>query len=208
MSLSRDPGVAEVREVAERDLGRALELDEEYVGVGAAKFDAWRRQRPGWLRGAYLGDELVGICFGNEKQSGAVVLQTIGVMVEHWRTGIGTQLLEDFERTVVADGMVEISLGSAPDVPTESFYRKNGYRATNVMLRVSVDLEMPTVSSHRPEEVREDEHGRTLVFRVERYDRAFRDELSAEYDAHDAIFIFEKDLTREKDDSTQESFVV
>ncbi len=196
MAKLDNPRDAEVRirAVAEGDLGRALELDEEYVGVGAANFEAWRSERPSWLRGAYLAEDLVGICLGNEKRPGRVVLHTIGVMFDHWRTGIGSQLLEDFEKTVVGDGMAQISLGSAPDVPTESFYRKNGYRATHVLLRVGADHELPATSILRPDEVREDEHGRSVVFKVERYDRELRDELRAAYDAHQAIFIFEKDL--------------
>ena len=183
-----------VREVAERDLERARELDEEYVGVGAANFEVWRSERPSWLRGAYLGEELVGICFGNEKRPRMVVLQTIGVVFDHWRRGIGSQLLKDFEETVAADGMARISLGSAPDAPTESFYRKNGYWATHVMLRVDADQELPATSSPRPSEVREDEHGRSVVFEVKRYDRELRERLSEAYGARDAIFIFEKEL--------------
>ena len=189
-----DPGAAEVREVAERDFGRAQELDEEYVGIGAANFGKWRSEQPGWLRGAYVNGELVGMCLGREKEPGSVVLQTIGVMFDHWRKGIGSRLLRDLEEILVADGMVKIGLGSAPDLPTESFYRKNGYRATHVLLRVGADQEQPAASSLAPVEVREDEHGRSLVFQVERYDRDLLDELSAEHGAREAIFVFEKDL--------------
>ena len=188
------PGGLSVREVSDHDLRRAMELDDEYVGVGRARFEAWRTERPSWLRGAYLGSELVGVCLGNEKLPGAVVLQTIGVVFDHWGKGIGSALLRDFEETLAADGMVSVSLGSAPDEATESFYRKNGYRATHVMMKLSPEAESPIKASRRPEGLRQDDRGRRLVVEIADYDRALRDKLRDEYRAEEAIFIFEKNL--------------
>ena len=38
----------EVRALADRDVSRAVELDEEYVGMGKTKIIEWRTARPEW----------------------------------------------------------------------------------------------------------------------------------------------------------------
>ena len=182
------------RAISDRDVQRAIALDEEYVGIGEDNLTESRAQHPDWLRGAYLGDELVGICCGSERPVGAVVLQSIAVMFKYWRNGIGSRLIQDFERTVFADGITKISLGSAADRPTESFYLKNGYRATHVMLSVARDVVRARADRGLPEPVKvvDDGHERRLSFPIDGYAPETRDELKASFAAREGIFIFEK----------------
>ncbi len=187
------PESFEFRAISDRDLSRAIELDEEYVGIGD-KLTESRARRPKWLRGAYLRDDLVGICCGTERPAGAVVLDSIAVLVEYWRNGIGSRLIQDFESRVFADGITKISLGSAPDQPTEAFYMKNGYRATHVMLRVPRDAERAWGDRGLPEPNKIVEEGDEvrLSIPIEGYSPKKRDELKSAFAAREAIFIFEK----------------
>ena len=184
----------EVRALADRDVSRAVELDEEYVGMGKTKIIEWRTTRPNWFRGAYIDDELVGICCGNEREPGAVVLQSIAVMVEHWRSGIGSLLIRDFEATVFSAGIGKISLASASDRPTESFYLKNRYRATHVLLFVAPDFEeaSPDQGLPRPDKIVDKGEEVRLSFPIDKYSPRTRDQLKRAYQARQGLFIFEK----------------
>ncbi len=184
----------ELRALADRDVSRAVELDEEYVGMGKTRILEWRSARPNWFRGAYLDDELIGICCGHEREPGAVVLQSIAVMVEHWRSGIGSLLIRDFEATVFSAGITKISLASASDQPTESFYLKNRYRATHVLLFVAPDFEEPSPDQGlpRPEKVVDKGDEVRLSFPIDEYSPRTRDELTRAYQARQGLFIFEK----------------
>ena len=184
----------EFRAVPDRDFQRVLELDEEYVGMGQDKLTDWKAARPDWFRGAYLKGELVGVCYGNERPPGAVVLQGIAVVFEYWRKGIGSKLIGDFERTVFSAGIIKISLGSAADKPTESFYIKNRYRATHVMLRVAPDGPKPGRAERLPEPDRvvDDGDELRLSFPIDEYETKLRDDLERAYAAREGIFIFEK----------------
>lgn len=181
-----------MRAVSDQDLARALEIEAEYVGMGIEKVSAWRNAQPEWFRGAYLDNELVGICCGVE-HDGAVILQSIAVLFDHWRKGIGTRLLRDFEKIVFGDTDVAgISLGSADDAPTERFYLKNGYRAKSVMLTVRRDVVPPPKEVPHPERVRVDGENQILYFAIDEYEPARRDELVALFGAKQGLFIFEK----------------
>ena len=184
----------ERRALADRDVTRAVELDEEYVGMGKTKIIEWRTARPNWFRGAYLDDELIGICCGNEREPGAVVLQSIAVMVEHWRGGIGSLLIRDFEAAVFSTGITKISLASASDGPTESFYLKNRYRATHVLLFVAPDFEEPSPDQAlpMPDKVVDKGDEVRLSFPIDKYSPSTRDELKRAYQARQGLFIFEK----------------
>jgi GNAT superfamily N-acetyltransferase len=183
----------QIQAILEADLDRALALHEEYVGVGADRFWRWLEKRRSWFRGAYLSGELVGICFGNESEPGHVTVQSIAVKVGHWRRGIGSQLIRDFEDQVFGDGMERIGLGSAPDVPTESFYIKNGFKPTEIMVRVGAEtpLELDGHLEFRPDRVVSNEEGRRFYFHVDTYRPADRITLKEAYSASQAIYIFE-----------------
>jgi len=189
------PDVLSFRPISESDFERAVELDAQYLGSGREKLGEWRAARPEWLRGAYLADELVGICYGTERASGLLILQGIAVMAEHWRKGIGSRLIQDFEDTVFSDGISRISLASAGDLPTESFYLKNGYTANQIMLRVRRDVPVTGdgESMLTPDKTVDDEEGRRMYFRTDEYARGVRDKLKEVYDAEEALFIFGKE---------------
>jgi GNAT superfamily N-acetyltransferase len=196
--VSQQNPVSQIQAILEKDLGRALAMHEEYVGPGADRFRMWLGERRSWFRGAYLSGELVGICFGNEPDPGRVTLQSIAVEASHWRRGIGSRLIQDFEEQVFRDGMQRIGLGSAPDLPTESFYLKNGFEPTEIMVRVGSEtpLQPEGHPEIRPAKVVSDDEGRRFHFPADRYRPADRVRLKEVYSATDAIFIFEKVLAR------------
>ena len=160
--------------------------------MGRARLFAWRAAQPEWFRGAYLDGVLVGVCCGAEADD-AVVLQSIGVLYEHWRQGIGSRLLRDFEDAVFNSSRVTgISLGSADDVPTEAFYMKNGYGVRSIMLTVPGSAPEPAPGAPQPSRVRNDGDNRVLYFEVDEYDRLLRESLVASHAASQGLFIFEK----------------
>jgi GNAT superfamily N-acetyltransferase len=176
------------------DLGEALSLVEEYVGSDRNAVRAWRDLRPRWCVAAYVGAELVGVCYGNESSPGHVVLQGIAVRSEWWRGGIGSRILREFESVVAEDGMTQVSLGSASDRPTESFYLNNGYRAVCLVLKVTrsevrrdedVALPRPTAEIEQGDEIR-------CEFAMDSYNPALRDRLVSAHSAANGMFIFEK----------------
>ena len=190
-----------LRAIPDQDFPRALELDDEYLGSGRDKLREWRAARPDWLRGAYVEDELVGVCHGNERPPGSVVLQGIAVVFNYWRRGIGSRLIQDFEGKVFSAGITKISLGSAPDKPTESFYVKNRYRATHIMLRVAPDYPRPApaTKTREPDRVVDDGGELRLSFSIAEYATTLRDDLARAYRAHEGIFIFEKTRDENRD---------
>ena len=191
MSIPTDASL-HIRAIPDEDMPRFVEMEKEYVGMGEQELRAWRAARPEWFRAAYLDGDLIGICCGVEKDA-AVILQSIAVLFEHWRSGIGSQLLRDFEETVFRDyGMTGISLGSADDHPTEAFYLKNGYRPRYVMLSVPLDAPEQPADAPQPQRVRKEERETVLYFPVEDYESALRDELVSLYHATQGLFIFDK----------------
>ena len=74
---------------------------------------------------------VLGIAFGWPRQAAMpekeYCLDGIAVTYEYWRRGIGSRLLEAFEKAAAGYGYDKLSVGSAGGF-VEKFYLKNGYQ--------------------------------------------------------------------------------
>lgn len=131
--MAEDCSVAPLTPAQMRD---AHALHTEYIDE--TSYDAWQRNfeaHPHLHVGCTIAGRLIGIACGHTspRTEGAVVLDAIAVVVEHWRSGFGSRLLSAFEEQVQASGRRMVTLGSAGGY-VDDFYRANGYECVAYLI--------------------------------------------------------------------------
>mgnify|MGYP000536328729 CR=1 FL=1 len=129
------------------------------------------------------GDEPVGVCYGHpsKRSPDEVVLQGIAVNLDvtkaYARRGIGSKLIEAFQKAAAKKGFRKIGFGAADDLKVEKFYLKNGFKAVELVAKDSNYREITRVK------VDDYESGKSL-----------QQQLREQYRPREVIFIFEKIL--------------
>lgn len=173
-----------IRAIKEADYLSAYGFQNEYLD---------QEDYPGFIRrveadpdfyiGAFLQEELVGICYGepSKKCPGAVCLQGIAVTLDEKkglaRRGIGSLMLQRFEEIARDKGYNKISLGSADDAKVEKFYLKNGFHPCELVAKGSAYEEYARMHV--------DSYETGLKLKTELYHK---------YNPNEVIIIFEKKL--------------
>lgn len=83
--------------------------------------------------------EVVGVCFGYPRENGRASLQGIAIRSDEAKSGLGSKLLNLFEKQVKEASCESISLGSAEGY-VEHFYLKNKYEPTQMMIKTDRDI--------------------------------------------------------------------
>jgi N-acetylglutamate synthase-like GNAT family acetyltransferase len=188
----------EVRQARREDLAALLDLEVEYTGSEETLADVVTRFEafPELFVVADAGGEIVGEASGVAK-GGRVTLTAIAVTHRLQRRGIGTRLLDAFERGAARyAGVVDVGAGAE----SEAFYLRSGYRAASLLVRVRRG-ELPAdygEQGYRVTGVRD--RGRDTYLYVE--DVAYAPELKAQvraaFRAAGVNYIFERELAPER----------
>ena len=83
------------------------------------------------------GSEIKGFVFGIRKKwwSGdECFVQEMCVRQEAQRSGIGTELLKELERTLRDEEIARMTLLTSRGIPAEAFYRKNGFKGIDSLI--------------------------------------------------------------------------
>lgn len=119
------------------DLPQVRRLHNRFTAsdVSRETVDAWYDDAPTLFVGAYDDDELVGYCLGYRRDDDTAELHGIGVKPAFRRQGIGSRLVEGFERNVAEMDVDQISVGSAGGY-VDRFYAENGFSAESILVRL------------------------------------------------------------------------
>lgn len=126
--------------------------------------------------------ELVGICYGHPSYNfeSAINLQGIAVNIDerkgYARKGIGSMLIEEFEKVVKVKGYKKIDVGCADDIKVECFYLKNRFHP----------YELVAKGQHH------EEYERVKISSNYELGQITKEELRKKYKPKEVIFIFGK----------------
>jgi N-acetylglutamate synthase-like GNAT family acetyltransferase len=124
----------EIKILPQKDIKEFWKLQTEYL-------DKWTLDHlkteyskfPDLYVGCYEEGKLIGIAHGFIKGD-IIILQGIAVKYDTWRKGIGTKILNFFEKQAKQTGKKIISVGSAEGF-VEKFYLKNGYNPVEIQAK-------------------------------------------------------------------------
>jgi GNAT superfamily N-acetyltransferase len=152
-----------------------------------------RRANPELTAGCFLNGRLIGLCYGLPDLPDGVVLEGIAMLEGYAGRGIGSRLLQYFERQIQEAGYTVCSLGSAGGY-VEHFYIKNGYRPSKFACWVSgdYDLSPELKSKYRITEKHQGGGSRRLSVEVDHLDNDLRDRMKADLGVDDIIPIMYK----------------
>lgn len=134
-----------VREVPAGDVDAAHRLHCRFTAqdVPVETVQDWYEDAPGLFVGAYTDSEtvedfeasdLVGVCVGIRRSDDHVELAGLGLPPALRRRGIGTRLVERFERNAADLGVERVSLGFAGGY-VDHFYAGLGYAPGKILVR-------------------------------------------------------------------------
>ncbi len=130
---------------------------------------------------AYLQEDLAGVVYGNPSKNKQTVINLQGIAVDldkkFARKGIGSKLMEAFEKVVKEKGYQVIGVGSADDSKIESFYLKNGFKPIELVAKDEEYNELERMAMNDYEE-----------------GLSKKEELREKHNPREVIFIFEKEL--------------
>ncbi|MEZ4735327.1 MAG: GNAT family N-acetyltransferase [Caldilineaceae bacterium] len=188
----------ETRHLLPHDLEVAFAINEEYLSASRQEFFAWYQANADLFVGIFDNTALIGICYGMNwpRQPGYVVLEGIATRDAYWRSGAGSQLIGFFEDQVRQRGQQWVTVGVAPDLKTENFYLKNGYRPTHLCAKVSRRDLPPAYLQLGYDFCEVREEGEDVVFYVAAtvHDKVLQAQLKEDLGADEVIFIMEKAL--------------
>lgn len=131
--------------------------------------------------GAFHHDELIGICYGQPSSRNVKTFQLQGIAVrldgQYARKGIGSRLLQSFEKIVKNNGYTFIDLGSADDMKVEQFYLKNAYQPFELVAKDHMYQDIARIAISNYEE-----------------GKVIKKELYKQYKPKEVIYIFRKPL--------------
>ena len=185
-----------VKIIPESDYSVLKQIVDEYLpGTNLADLEKMCAQFPSAVVGYYIGDKMVGVCYGFEIDTENFMLDGIAIVQPHNAVGRGGKLIALFEQRVSALGYKNISLGSA-DGYVERFYLKNGY--TPVELKVYVEgneWESKSENYEYPVAYTQTENEYIkLVITVTDYYSMNKPEITAHYNGIHSFFVFEKKI--------------
>jgi len=129
--------------------------------------------------------ELVGVCYGSPSKRDIQAIQLDGIAVNldkekgYARKGIGSQLIEEFEKAVEHLGYTKLNLGSADDVKVERFYLKNGFQPYELVAKNYNHEELERVN------IEDYETGKRI-----------KEQLRLKHNPDEVIFIFHKQIKK------------
>ncbi|MCL4373776.1 MAG: GNAT family N-acetyltransferase [Candidatus Marsarchaeota archaeon] len=108
-------------------------LNKESFGIFLKNFAKYRQL----YLCAFKGKELVGIAYPGALRDGLLYLKGICVDLAkgYARKGIGSKLLNAFEKKVRDRGQRTLTVGSAKDPKVENFYARNGYQPIEFVVK-------------------------------------------------------------------------
>lgn len=149
---------------------------------------------PDLFLGCYDEGTLIGFAFGYP-QKAMVILHALAVKSDYQKQRLGSRLLSTFEQQVKQRGYERITVGAAENV--DCFYLKHNYKPISVLVRIPYD-ELPANYRKFDFEIIEEEtaEGETrLKIPAKTYDPKRRKNITKEFHASEAIYIYEKVLT-------------
>ena len=185
-----------IKIIPESDYDALRQIVGEYLpGTKLTELDKMCERFPSAVVGYYIGDKMVGVCYGFEIDCENFMLDGIAIVQPHNAAGRGGKLISLFEERVSAMGYKNISLGSA-DGYVERFYIKNGYSPVELKIYVEgSEWEHKARDYIYPVAYTQQEGERTkLVIKVTDYCRMDKAEIAAYYNGADAFFVFEKSV--------------
>lgn len=169
----------ETKIIPQEDLEKAFQINSQYLGDSRTDFFNWQKSYPNLFVGVYEKKELIGICYGHyENKHKCIILQGIATIDKFLRKGVGSILIQFFERQVHNEGFSTIGLGCADDEKTERFYLKNGFKPIELVAKTKdhTELERIKIADYRSGKIKQQE-------------------LRKKYNPEEVIFIFEKKLS-------------
>jgi hypothetical protein len=185
-----------VKIIPESDYTALKQIVDEYLpGTNLTDLEKMCTQFPSTAVGYYIGDKMVGVCYGFEIDCENFMLDDIAIVQPHNAVGRGGKLIALFEQCVSALGYTNISLGSA-DGYVERFYLKNGYTPVELKVYVEGD-EWKSKSENYKYPVAYTQTGgkyTKLVINVTDYHAMNQAEITKYYNGSHSFFVFEKKI--------------
>jgi len=121
----------EIKVLPQKDLKNFWKIQVEYLDNWSFEYLKKEHSKyPNLYIGCYEDNKLIGIAYGFIKKE-IIILQGIAVKHDIWRKGIGSKILNFFEKQAKHTGKKIISVGSAEGF-VEKFYLKNGYEPVSI----------------------------------------------------------------------------
>ena len=181
-----------VKIIPKSDYPYLKQIAEEYLSL--SNLEKICEQFPSAVVGYYIGDKMVGVCYGVEINSENFMLDGIAIVQPYNAKGRGGKLISLFEQNVAALGYKNISLGSA-DGYVERFYIKNGYTPIELKIYSQDDWKEKSENSKYPIAYTQKEGDKTkLVIKVIDYNSMNKAEITEYYNGTDSFFVFEKNI--------------
>lgn len=143
--------------------------------------------------GAYDNNKLVGIAFGYIKRN-KILLGEMAIDENYRGAGLGTKLLDFFEKQVIRVGKNKIILGVRESA--EKFYMKRGYKPI-LFLQIrypDVPGNYRSLSKHKIIKETNYRDAKRLFFEVKYPSNILKNKLTKIFHAYNGIYLFEKSL--------------
>lgn len=157
---------------------------------------SWYEETPAlFLTAKTDADEVTGVTTGHRRTTTRAELAGIGVVPERRGKGLGSRLLERFEKNAAESGFERISLGSAGG-RVDRFYARHGYEPTAILVRRSREAGPPDPDETDFEVLEEtvDGDARKLYLAADRLDQDRLAAARAAFEDESAIYILEKSI--------------
>lgn len=186
--------MVEIRPVENSDLPPFRRLHNRYVDRDESldTVREWHDEHPNLLVGAYVDGELVGHALGRPHDDEAVELAGLSVAESYRRQGVGSELLDAFEKHAADAGFDRVTLGSAGGYVDE-FYVENSYEPESVLVRLDADEPRSETALEVIDE-RVEGDTRKLYVDPGEGDATHLDAVRGAFDDPEAIYVFAKAL--------------
>ena len=185
--------------IREKDLKKADLLQEEILwedrkryGNTFTFFKKRYTKNPSLFIGCYDKSKLVGIIFGYIKRN-YVSLSTMAISSDYRSKGIGSKMLNVFERNVKKLGKKRILLGARNNA--EKFYLNNGYKP--IIFVQIYHKNVPKDYKNKGYNIISETNykdAKRLYIDIKKYDKKIKEKVLKTFKAYNVIYLFEKDL--------------
>ena len=149
--------------------------------------------KPELFVGAYDNNKLIGIIFGYIKRDN-VLLGEMAIDENYRGIGLGSKLLDFFEKQAIRTGKNKITLGALDNA--EKFYMKRGYKPILFLQIRNSDVPLNYKSLSKYKIIKETNYSdaKRLFFKAKYPSNTLKNKLAKLFHAYNAIYLFKKSL--------------
>ena len=189
----------DIKQILSKDLKKADKFKQAILNPeNKRRYRPWstvyknHKREPSLFIGAYDKDKLIGIIFGYIKKS-KILIGEMAVSEKYRNKGIGSKLINFFEKQVKKLNKKEIVLGSWESA--EKFYLKQGYKP-QLFIQIPHDKVPKDYKKMGYDIIKETNYkdAKKLTIRVNKLDDKLKQKAKKNFNTDDVIYLFRKEV--------------